>query len=76
MVPVNYKLVREASDCDSVFHITPTEGVLLHQAETRVIVTYKPQAFGTFSCENFTFTTPGMRHAFHADDDYDKKERI
>ena len=59
VVPVSYKLIRENHDCDSAFTVTPTEGVLAHQSEIRVSVTYKPQAFGTFSCERYSFITPG-----------------
>ena len=59
VVPVTYKLVRENNDCDSVFHITPMKGILAHQSEIRFSVTYKPQAFGTYSCERYTFVTPG-----------------
>lgn len=32
------------------------------QGEVKVTVTYQPRAFGTYSSETFTFTTPGACH--------------
>jgi hypothetical protein len=60
VVPVSFKLVRQESDCDSVFTLSPTEGVVPPKTDLRVAVTYLPQAAGTFSCEYFTFFTPGQ----------------
>ena len=58
-VPVSYEIVRVESDCDPVFFFSPTRGVIEANAAASFRVKYTPLTHGKFSCDSYSFITPG-----------------
>jgi hypothetical protein len=59
VVPVSFRMIRQEKDSECAFKLSPESGVVPFQSEIRISVTYFPTAAGMFSCETFTFVTPG-----------------
>jgi hypothetical protein len=59
VVPAEFELIRHESDRDEVFDLSPKKGIVPPKSEVTVVVKYSALAPGTFSCDMYTFRTPG-----------------
>lgn len=57
-VETEFQLVRHDSDCEDMFDITPSSGILAPMSEVPVLVVYTPLAYGLYSCERYSYITP------------------